>query len=71
MFRNLENSGHQDNSKNENLKGTPNKRKKDFDGGGTRTLMCIFDEETSNNLTRRGNASESPAKKQKCSQGSK
>ena len=71
MFENLENSGHQYNSKNENLKGTPNKRKKGFDGVGARTLMCIFDEETANNLTRRGNASESPAKKQKCgSQGS-
>ena len=71
MFENLDNSGHQYNSKNENLKGTPNKRKKGFDGVGARTLMCIFDEETANNLTRRGNASESPAKKQKCgSQGS-
>ena len=70
MFRNLENSGNQDNSKSENLKGTPNKRKKGFDGGGARTLMCIFDEETANNLTRRGNTNETPAKKQKCRQGS-
>ena len=63
MFRALENSEKVDN----NVMKIPSKRKQVFDmGEGTRTLVCIFDKETDNNLTWRGNASESPAKKQKC-----
>jgi hypothetical protein len=66
LFENSENSCNIPISNRENLKGTPVKRKKVFDGGGARTLLSIFDEGTSSNLTRRGNNSESPAKKQKC-----
>ena len=66
LFENSENSCNIPISNRENLKGTPVKRKKVFDGGGARTLVSIFDEGASNNLTRRGNDSESPAKKQKC-----
>ena len=62
-FRALDNSEKLD----DNVMKIPSKRKQVFDmGEGTRTLVCIFDKETDNNLTWRGNASESPAKKQKC-----
>ena len=66
LFEKSVNSSNKSISNKEHLKGTPVKRKKVFDGGGARTLLSIFDEGTTNNLTRRGNNSESPAKKQKC-----
>ena len=66
IFEKSENSSNTTFSNMEHLKGTPVKRKKVFDGGGARTVLSIFDEGTSSNLTRRGNNSESPAKKQKC-----